>query len=411
MVDVCGESINITTDCVGSTQYIDLDYPTNLITIESTCVNVGLGSTTNILIDGNADSILVNTTGVQLCLQQSGGNIFTDTVNSKGLEYAEDYSINFTDRSLVDKAYVDGAVVSGTSLIYACNGLTKVDNTIALGGTLTGDTWICIPSDACFAFGDATTVNTNIQIIRTSGNESINMYTNGTTFWSDLYLHDGNSALRYYDCNAVTTSELVVEPNRAKMIVNDGNSEIDVDINYIQLGYYGTGNNEIYLDSAGISFLSDTAIILGDASYYNSQVFICAPITSGSTSDQVIVRDSSTGELKTVAGSSLGDKNNIYAMTVITTSTDLTTESTYVQIVNSPSASITVTLPATPIDGQVFRIKDGGNNAVNFPITIAPNGNLIDNAENNATLNTDGGALELVYNNELGSWFVFSFVN
>jgi len=415
MVDVCGESssesINITTDCVGSTQYIDLDYPTNLITIESTCVNVGLGSTTNILIDGNADSILVNTTGVKLCLQQSGGNIFTDTVNSKGLEYAEDYSINFTDRSLVDKAYVDGAVVSGTSLIYACNGLTKVDNTIALGGTLTGDTWICIPSDACFAFGDATTVNTNIQIIRTSGNESINMYTNGTTFWSDLYLHDGNSALRYYDCNAVTTSELVVEPNRAKMIVNDGNSEIDVDINYIQLGYYGTGNNEIYLDSAGISFLSDTAIILGDASYYNSQVFICAPITSGSTSDQVIVRDSSTGELKTVAGSSLGDKNNIYAMTVITTSTDLTTESTYVQIVNSPSASITVTLPATPIDGQVFRIKDGGNNAVNFPITIAPNGNLIDNAENNATLNTDGGALELVYNNELGSWFVFSFVN
>lgn len=411
MVDVCGESINITTDCVGSTQYIDLDYPTNLITIESTCVNVGLGSTTNILIDGNVDSILVNTTGVQLCLQQSGGNIFTDTVNSKGLEYAEDYSINFTDRSLVDKAYVDGAVVSGTSLIYACNGLTKVDNTIALGGTLTGDTWICIPSDACFAFGDATTVNTNIQIIRTSGNESINMYTNGTTFWSDLYLHDDNSALRYYDCNAVTTSELVVEPNRAKMIVNDGNSEIDVDINYIQLGYYGTGNNEIYLDSAGISFLSDTAIILGDASYYNSQVFICAPITSGSTSDQVIVRDSSTGELKTVAGSSLGDKNNIYAMTVITTSTDLTTESTYVQIVNSPSASITVTLPATPIDGQVFRIKDGGNNAVNFPITIAPNGNLIDNAENNATLNTDGGALELVYNNELGSWFVFSFVN
>ena len=108
---------------------------------------------------------------------------------------------------------------------------------------------------------------------------------------------------------------------------------------------------------------------------------------------------------------SVVQKNNIYAMNVLTTSTLLTTGDTYVQIVNSPSAAVTITLPADPIDGQVFRIKDAGNQAITYPITVARNGKLIDNATNNASINTDGGALELVYNNSLGSWFVFSFVN
>jgi len=46
-----------------------------------------------------------------------------------------------------------------------------------------------------------------------------------------------------------------------------------------------------------------------------------------------------------------------------------------------------------------------------YPITIARNGKLIDGAANDGILNTDGGALELVFNNALASWFVFSFVN
>lgn len=39
----------------------------------------------------------------------SGSAVFIDSVNSKGLEYADDYEANFTDRSLVTKQYVDGA--------------------------------------------------------------------------------------------------------------------------------------------------------------------------------------------------------------------------------------------------------------------------------------------------------------
>ena len=60
---------------------------------------------------------------------------FTDSINNKGVVYDADYSANFVDRSLVDKAYVDNAI-SSNSLI-ASNGLTKVSDTIKLGGDIT----------------------------------------------------------------------------------------------------------------------------------------------------------------------------------------------------------------------------------------------------------------------------------
>ncbi len=63
--------------------------------------------------------------------------------NSDSMKYADDYSSNFTDRSLVDKAYVDGLVGGGT--VTANNGLTKAGNNIHLGGALTGATTITSP--------------------------------------------------------------------------------------------------------------------------------------------------------------------------------------------------------------------------------------------------------------------------
>jgi len=44
---------------------------------------------------------------VQSLVMSSGGNVFEDSTFEKGLEYASDYSINFSDRSLIDKAYAD----------------------------------------------------------------------------------------------------------------------------------------------------------------------------------------------------------------------------------------------------------------------------------------------------------------
>ena len=63
-----------------------------------------------------------------------------DEINSKGMEYHQDYSANFTDRSLVDKAYVDSLTTS-----INLSGLTDTTiNNLSSGNTLiySGGTWI-----------------------------------------------------------------------------------------------------------------------------------------------------------------------------------------------------------------------------------------------------------------------------
>ena len=55
------------------------------------------------------------------------GLIVTDEIDSKGLEYADDYSVNFTNESLITKKYVDSSI----------SGLT--DNVVT-GATLVGST-------------------------------------------------------------------------------------------------------------------------------------------------------------------------------------------------------------------------------------------------------------------------------
>lgn len=63
----------------------------------------------------------------------------SNTTGFTGIEYYSDYSANYTNRSLVDKEYVDTTITSG---VTASNGLTKVGNDVRLGGTLTGNTYI-----------------------------------------------------------------------------------------------------------------------------------------------------------------------------------------------------------------------------------------------------------------------------
>src|SRR5690606_34688540 len=62
--------------------------------------------------------------------------------NFKGISYAADYSATYTDRSLVDKAYVDSVAGGGTSYTFG-SGLTETGGAVVLGGTaFAGDTTI-----------------------------------------------------------------------------------------------------------------------------------------------------------------------------------------------------------------------------------------------------------------------------
>ena len=73
-------------------------------------------------------------------LTDANGFVITDNRHHRGMVYADDYSANYTDRSLVDKAYVDNAI--SASSMTAGNGLSMSSNEIQLGGTLSQNTYI-----------------------------------------------------------------------------------------------------------------------------------------------------------------------------------------------------------------------------------------------------------------------------
>jgi hypothetical protein len=60
------------------------------------------------------------------------------------------------------------------------------------------------------------------------------------------------------------------------------------------------------------------------------------------------------------------------------TSSYLATTATQLVLVGSLSGAITVTLPASPTDGQLLTIKDGAASASTYNITVSGNGHNID---------------------------------
>lgn len=78
-------------------------------------------------------------------------------------------------------------------------------------------------------------------------------------------------------------------------------------------------------------------------------------------------------------------------------------------VVDTSSGAITITLPESPIDKQSVKVKDGGNAYTN-PITIDGNGKQIE-GDSTAIVETNYGALEVMFIEVLDKWVVTSFVN
>ena len=107
------------------------------------------------------------------------------------------------------------------------------------------------------------------------------------------------------------------------------------------------------------------------------------------------------------SGGTGGDKNNIYKITGITTGVTLTLNN-YIILVDSTITGITITLPNSPVEGQAYKIKDVGGFALTNNIIIDGGGNTIDGASI-ALINTDYGAVELVFSNS--NWYSLAFIN
>jgi len=116
-------------------------------------------------------------TSNNISIMNAHGGIVMD--NGSGvLNYTSNLSSFFTARSLVDAAYVTG-ITSTSGVHFACNGITKVGQTVILGGELTGNTCIYSANVANCTYINFNRTNSSISTYTKGGDISLCSVSNG----------------------------------------------------------------------------------------------------------------------------------------------------------------------------------------------------------------------------------------
>jgi uncharacterized delta-60 repeat protein len=256
----------------------------------------------------------------------------------KGIEYGEDYSVNYSSRSLVDKGYVTG-LISGSG--SAGNGLSKVGSNIVLGGTLTGDTTI-VRTGSTISLGD---------------------------------LNNGETAIQIFDGGI--------------LIKETGNAP---DSNYINLTAYHGGS--LITESNNININFRNSAIFGDESSNHNGLQYADNYSTGFTKYSLVDKNYVTG---------LTSAPNVGIISI--SANTLLALTNYLILIDTSTSGLTITLPASPTDGKVFKIKDKSGNALTNNITINGNSYNIDGSST-ALINTNYGHVELTFSVADNQWFV-----
>jgi len=378
-------------------------------------------------------------------------NSFTDgrTGTKPGLEYTACYHADYTQRSLVDKEYVTSQTsgITGTvTSVTATTTTTGTDISVSVAdSTTTPAITLCIPTASAANRGalstaDWTTFNNKTTCVgtvtsvgttgpltgtvTTSGNLSINQATTSTdgylsqTDWNTFNgkttctgtITGGINGLSISGVNlklggALTGDTTISGAHTLCLSSLTAFNATATNINLIgavkatsTLGVTGATQIGGTLGVTGVLTTTTTATIGG--------ALTLSSVGVGSVSDSVLTVTAG-GVVQKISSSALGEDNNLYA-TSGTTSGITLTDTYYAVMANSTGGSFTITLPAAPAVGQAYKIKDSGLDALSNNITISGNGNNIDGV-GTATINTDGGALEVVWDGT--QWNVLSFVN
>jgi hypothetical protein len=193
----------------------------------------------------------------------------TDGINSKGLVYFTDYSSNFTDRSLVDKGYVDNQVstinADFITAVVAGDGLTG-DATSGTASLAVGaGTGITVAADTVSSNADGTLTANLTSLGLTSGVSSIQdaleaLETAGTY----LTIDEGTPSVTSGDGS---TTGLTITSTPA----ND--SYPSVFLNGILQQYGASASNDVYFSNDGGTTARATAdVTAGDTLYFNGGV-------------------------------------------------------------------------------------------------------------------------------------------
>lgn len=257
-----------------------------------------------------------------------------------------------------------GSLLTG---ITANNGLTKSGDNIRLGGTLTGDTII-----------DGSAGSYDIEFANIA----------------DFKVSSNNFDISNSSATIDVGGAGLIALNSDNLIANATNFNIDIT---------GTGSIDSLADfsiqaNAGSLGLSGNTVMIGSLSGFFAGAQYHADHSTYYTARSI-------PDVAFVTG--LTPALNVYTQKVIITSNYSATTANHV-IFCSGTSAITLTLPASPVDGQVYKIKDV-NNAFLYNVTISGNGNTIDSSPT-FTINTQRGGVEIVYDQTLDEWMVMNFV-
>ncbi len=164
-----------------------------------------------------------NSTGVandrmRVIMNTDQFDIVTDDTTFRGATYDKDYSANFTDRSLVDKAYVDDAIVAGANNIYNNDGVINENRnvTVANGGGYTlafsnTDVGLVFDEDVLSGYGQYGNHNSTFEI--GSNNVIFNSFDSSDEKHSFLSLDHVNGTRFEVNTDGVMSHETRIDMN------------------------------------------------------------------------------------------------------------------------------------------------------------------------------------------------------
>lgn len=200
------------------------------------------------------------TTVNKFIVTKSGMQASSTIPTFSGIEYAADYSANYTNRSLVDKEYVDGLAFSGSSA-----STQSLSDTLAIGNT-TGPNDIII--DAGQLIKDATS-NSTIEIgdgygtLYSTGINPTSSNSQQDFIFLDPTLSNNGTGIQSFDTVTGGQGEFYVSPQSVNLQISDGLSDsvaiamsptsIIIESDNIKLPFVpsGTFTASLGLDSTG----------------------------------------------------------------------------------------------------------------------------------------------------------------
>lgn len=198
---------------------------------------------------GNAKSIAIDSSSAD-------GLVIGDQIHNKGIVYASDYSANFTDRSLVDKGYVD-TTIAGAGYGDVLKVGTPSNNQVAVwtgDGTIEGNNQAVINAAGSSTTMELGTVITNSGVLYLHGDTNIQggwlrLYKGASATGANYIIQNYNG--EFAITNGGATTGQFIKYNNTTQILEFGNSSKLLFSNYGTGAVTGTPAYTLAVDASG----------------------------------------------------------------------------------------------------------------------------------------------------------------